>query len=750
MTGEEKTPVPSNTPPSRLSSGAAAVLLASVTFFLFHSFLNFSTQDVLSCWDQDIRKQFLGWYQFGFGELKKGHFPLWNPHLFCGAPFFGGFQSALLYPPNWLFLCFPIAFALNLSVALHVFLSGWFTFLWIRKRGSHPASACMAAFMYMFGAAYFLRIMAGHLPHLWSMAWIPLLFLSLEGWRDERKSPWLFLGAFSLAMQVFAGHIQYVYYTVLVSALYVLLTLPETKRKLSALGGFAVIYGGAALLAAVQLLAGWEAAGEGIRTRPLSIDVLDALDMTPERLWCLFMPNFFGSWGDYWGGGLYYEGVLFLSLTGWILALYALAASPRKEKRILGGIALFLTLLAVGKRTPLFGFFCKYFPLFGSFRGIGKINILISLCLIVLASMGMDEIFKGPPSLKGLARWTAWGGGLFSLLAFVFFVTPRCGGGVLFKQFLSHSDSMARSLLICGILIGLLALISKASARWKGFRWGFLALSFFELFFFAESNMPFFNLKDWTEEEAQIQRIYDRDPGNYRIWAQTTDLAMGTGGLDIWGEDPMNLYRYARFAAATQRLDLSQDALLKPFFHDFSKPLGLVRLRYLLKRENGRWTAEKTGLKEAPRTFITDRFQVLDPAEVLKKTSEGSFDFQKEVLLESDPGIQPAAGALRSRLAVSDLSTDKIEIRADVNKPAVLVVTDNYSRGWRVEPFSSSAQKAYRVMPANGFQRGIPLAPGSHHFLLEYRPLAFVIGKWVSILAWAFGALLLFFLRHSL
>src|SRR6266545_3425551 len=59
---------------------------------------------VISEEHSDVAHQFLFWREFGFGELGRGHVALWNPYLFCGAPFCGGFQSALFYPPNWIYL----------------------------------------------------------------------------------------------------------------------------------------------------------------------------------------------------------------------------------------------------------------------------------------------------------------------------------------------------------------------------------------------------------------------------------------------------------------------------------------------------------------------------------------------------------------------------------------------------------------------------------------------------------------------
>ncbi|MGH7740057.1 MAG: hypothetical protein ACREL1_07925, partial [bacterium] len=113
-----------------LSLKWAALFLALVTAAVFGSFLNPWGNQVLSLAGEDLTGQFVWWRQFGFDQLRQGYLALWNPHLFSGAPFFGGFQSALLYPPNWLYLFLPLAFAINFGVALHVFLAGFCTYLW--------------------------------------------------------------------------------------------------------------------------------------------------------------------------------------------------------------------------------------------------------------------------------------------------------------------------------------------------------------------------------------------------------------------------------------------------------------------------------------------------------------------------------------------------------------------------------------------------------------------------------------------
>lgn len=710
------------------------LILFLAVLTLFGSFLSPSTHQVLSKWGEDMTADYTGWRQFGFGELRKGHLALWNPHLFGGAPFFGDFQSALLYPPNWVFLIAPLPFALNFSLALHILLAGLFTWAWLSNRGSHPLSALTGAFMFAFGGASFLHVVPGHLPNLCAMSWIPLVFLAVDGWRERSGVRWILLGALAFAMQVLSGHIQYSYYTVLAVVPYVLFNAPQGGRPRGLLGLFGMGLGAGALTA-VQLLAGWDAAWESLRGQRLPIDIVDIADMTPERLWCLLMPDFFGGWKDYWGGGFYWEGAVFVSLTGFVLALYAFKVAQHPQRKFFGWMSLFLIVLAVGKRTPLFVLFYHFFPLFGSFRGVGKLNIFITLFLAALAAMAMDVLLKDPKKLQGLAKGAAWGGGVILLLAGSFFLAPKLGGGGLFGKFGGHAAGMTGSLFLCGVLLGLLALLSHFAPKKPVLRYGLGVLACLELFAFAWGNRPSFDFRDLEAKMSVIEKVHQDDPGEYRVLLGDL-LTLSTSAQDIWGEDPVIPARYASFLGEALHCDANTAFLQKFTFLEYPPALGLLRLRYVFKEEGKGLSVQRLKLREAPRAFLADRWEIAEKEGIFKKAAAPSFDTVKGVLLEEDPGIQMNAGKA-GKLEVKDLSTDVIEVKAETSKPSLFVMTDNYSRGWKVSPYAyESEQQVYRVLPANGFQRAVPLEAGSHHFLLEYKPVGFTAGKCISIIAW--------------
>ena len=63
------------------------------------TFLSASTNDMVS--------EFVSWRTYLAESLPHGHLPLWNSITYGGYPFLGGFESAVLYPPNLLSLSLP-------------------------------------------------------------------------------------------------------------------------------------------------------------------------------------------------------------------------------------------------------------------------------------------------------------------------------------------------------------------------------------------------------------------------------------------------------------------------------------------------------------------------------------------------------------------------------------------------------------------------------------------------------------------
>ena len=74
--------------------------------------------------------------EFGAATLKAaGHFPLWNPYLFGGLPYVAAMHGDIFYPTFLLRMILPTDVAMTWGFIIHVFLSGLFTFGFLRAIG---------------------------------------------------------------------------------------------------------------------------------------------------------------------------------------------------------------------------------------------------------------------------------------------------------------------------------------------------------------------------------------------------------------------------------------------------------------------------------------------------------------------------------------------------------------------------------------------------------------------------------------
>jgi len=757
----------------RRTTLVAAGFFALATLAVFGDLLFFGGDRILSIESGDTATTFVEWYQFMVPQMRHGRLPLWNPHLYSGAPCLGGFQEALLYPPTWLHFFLPLPQAINWDIALHVFLAGLFTYLWVVHRRLHPAAGMVAGLMYMLGGGYFMHITPGHIPNLQTMVWPPLIFLAIDNLTMTRSLRGAWLGAGAVALQVLAGHPQYVYYTALIAGPYALVGLRRAPSRRTAATGLAVMCLGGAALSAVQLFTGIAAARESLRGN-VSFDFARRFPLPPENLLTLVFPNFFGrATGSYWGRWYLWETSLFVGVTGFVLALYGLLAGPRNTRRWTS-FAFFVavTVVAFGYYTPLYPLLFRVLPGFASFRGISKVGFLATLFLAHLAAIGMDTLIrtaplrrKAPLILLGAAIvlagvgsfvWLsaaagesgAWGIvlSLFRGETEAYVSRPVHRGPGASSAFQAAAHLSATDMFVAATICLVLAGIWVAGRRDRRIIYAAVAVLVVELVFFARQNCPTFHYASITQKEAGIRKVLRQLPPQARVMTGVPGIVLGAGGDDAWGDDPMVLARYARFMTLGENSS-PRELLSRPVsaFMKTSPAWGFLRVGAILAPgEDG--ILQTTFVRGVPlsRAELIKRAQVIgDPDQALAALKDERFERHRRVLLDRpvDVPLPTSVGKEATEPGtvriVEDPTgpTDEMEIEASVLRRCVLLISDNYADGWRVRPIGAAPQSRYEVVPADYTLRGIPLQPGSHHFVLEYRPAAFVAGKWVTVLA---------------
>lgn len=728
-------------------------LLAVVTVLVLGQSL-LSGDQVLSNSSTDIAHHFLFSRAFGFGAIARGDFPLWNPFTYGGAPYLGQFQSALFYPPNLLFLTLPIGLAMNWSIALHIFLLGLGMYAWIvRQQVSRPASF-LAAVALVCGGALFLRVYAGHLSNLCTMAWVPFLFLCIDSWLKERDGKWILLGSLVLALQITAGHPQYVYYTAIVGALYTLVQGVGLPRPILAVAGFFGMYLLAALLGAIQLWPGLRAAAENSRSGGVDYAFASTFSFPPENFLTFLAPSFFGNMSSipYWGRCYLWEMNAYVGIGILLLAIFG-AAGLRWNLLWRPLLLVVITfLLALGCHTIFYKWMYYGVPFYSSFRGTSKFLFFGTVFIVLFAAQGFDRLLKEEKpgfgwgavpigvgimvavlglllaTIGPLDVWWQWGWDQIML----------SGESYLPKATFASADfsalakrMAAHSLVISGLVLALFGAAMIAVRRCREVFWLIGIGAIVEVAVFAHNTVPTFTLGDFrypTVKEATAKMPPDSRILN--LMNPDSCLLLRTEG--IWGYDPAALKRYVQLLAYSQGQNPEQVTQYIAF-NRANKILELLRCKKtLFYSEKG---VEQVDLKsDFPRFFLVGKATIVSGRDAVFAAME-SVDLKQQVILENPPWFPPAGFPAKGSVKVLKHSNNRWVLQVDTDQPAILVNTDAWSRDWQARALQNSVQQKYQVLPANYAIRAIPLSAGRHFLELIYWPRGWGIAIAVSFIS---------------
>src|SRR5437763_13408599 len=152
--------------------------------------------------------------KYGFGRIREGQVPLWDPHQSCGTPFVASAHFGFAYPLYVTFLLMRPELAINVDIVLHLTLASVGTYLLCRHLGMRPLSSFVGGIVYayhgsMMAKLYFTAFFA-------AVAWIPWIFLLVDRLLHDASRTTCALLAVVIGLSLLAGHgLPFTYFTVL-------------------------------------------------------------------------------------------------------------------------------------------------------------------------------------------------------------------------------------------------------------------------------------------------------------------------------------------------------------------------------------------------------------------------------------------------------------------------------------------------------------------------------------------------------
>jgi hypothetical protein len=681
--------------------------------------------------------------QYGFGRLRAGELPLWNPGQLCGAPFQPDPQTALFQPINAVFLFLDPGRAMAAQAFLCLCLMGSAFLLFARALGMKYTSGVFGGVAFAFcgtAAAAMSR------PELAAgLAWTPLFFWTIRDYARAPRQGMAVLGGIALALILLSGSAPLAAGVLMMAIPYALLRvvlgaeegMPPLSRGLM-LAGYLAMAGIGGALAAVQWLP--------------AVAWLVNLDSPQAALWRLDLAGEAAArLADLPRQLVLAEpGILPRLAYAGVAALLMLPAAwfhryGRAEARFFSIAALLCFVAAsLGERFPesALPFEALYLP--GSF------------CLAITAALGLDRLTTPGRDPRAPHIWA-----------------PICLM-LLIVAFLLYAGSNAvrgRALLSACILLPFFIF----RLRWIGAACA-IALSsllFVDLYISSMNHyqhpvidpplagMPPGLLKQ-TEETALNGRVLiSAHPLNISIPANLGMMSpiRVAGGARI----PLSPDQ-ARWWAHLGAHGASPDAPV--LAQDAARPslLNYMAVRALLAASDGplspdRWRPEGLRLRSAnamekaglyindsalPRVMWTPVWRIaVDLDEAVALISDPAFDPRRECVITKgdwDPAQLEATvprpdddaalpDAPAAALQITSDSPERIVIECNAPRPGIVLLADSYAPGWSATLNAAPAP----ILQTNGLFRGVAVPEGAHRIEFHYRPLPFWMGLSISL-----------------
>jgi hypothetical protein len=352
-------------------------------------------------------------------RIRAGDFPLWNPNVFCGAPFFADPQSRALYPFTLALVSVDPVRAFGYDVALHVFLAMLGMYLFLRLTGASVAGCLAGAISY--GLSSFFASRMGHPTFVASAAWIPFLFFAYERARRGMRggggllTVFLVLGYLAGFPQVFlfgvTSLVIYAFYMTAESAL-----AGEANQVAGLLRSLAIPAGLSLLMVSVHLVPFKEfvdnSAGLGY-----DFETMKRMYMwNPVFLLRSLFPNLFGnpadgtSWIVFLKQDVHHQNTGFLVYcgAGSFLLVWGSLAYARVSRHIRAALLLLIVSVGIATSGALLKAAYAVMPFIG-YSQIDRISVISCFSVSMLCGLTLSAVSSGkyPKPNRALVRIVA-------------------------------------------------------------------------------------------------------------------------------------------------------------------------------------------------------------------------------------------------------------------------------------------------------------------------------------------------------
>lgn len=692
----------------------------------------------------DIITQIYPWRIFSVDEIKQGRLPLWNPYSFSGTPHLANYQSAPFFPLNILFFLFSNIDAWSILVLLQPLLAGIGMYLFARSLKISQEGSLLSSLSFMFCG--FITTWMGYATLGYAILFLPYALFAVQKYITRPSYIYLLVLSLSVTFSFLSGHFQISSYLLLflgAFCFYKLFPLYNNKNTIP----ITLFIVAGVLLAMPQLLPTIE-----LYTLSVRSELFRQTEIIPwSYLPTLFAPDYYGNpvtRNDWFGHYAEWNG--YIGVVG--LALALLAICNYKKRDILFFSITYLAALLLAYNTPLVTLLVALKIPVLSTSAAGRIIVLLSFSLAVLAGFGFDTLLElAKKEKKKIFAWIAILIALFMVLfAYAFFGLPD-----------SEKVRIARNNLIIPTAILFVTVGYAVSVIFVKSKRVLFVLPLLLLFVASGDMLRFakkwqaFDPKELVFKEVATTDFYEQQRTEKRFLTDSTaENSVYYKLPTLGGYDPLYPEAYGEFVMYVNSMELKKpDRSVVAFPKDGKQTpsainyLGVSFIVEKISDENKPWgfpfkkypvdqfskiyddTVFRVyeNRKAFPRAFLVyEALHIADKKEQLSQIF--SNDLSRVAISSEAIGNFNKNGTGSARI-IEYLPT-KVTIDTDSAENGLLVLTDNYYPGWKAI-VNNTPQKILKI---NYNFRGVVIPKGKSTVVMEYLPQSFLIGTYLSLI----------------
>jgi Bacterial membrane protein YfhO len=382
--------------------------------------------------------------------------PYWTNSAFGGMP---TYQLGANYPHNYIKkLDSVLRFLPRPADYLFLYFLGFYILLLVLK--IKPLKAFIGALAFGFSTYLIIILGVGHNAKAHAIAYMPLVLAGVLLVYQKKYLVGGLLTLLATALEINANHFQMTYYLLIllliVTVYYIFKAIKHSELKplFYSFGTFAVAGLFALGANATNLLTTAEYAKESTRGKSqltfnsdgsknetgsaMTYDYITEYSYGIAESFNLISSRIFGgsngenvgtnsamyefvlsqevpqdqakeivkSLPTYWGDQPIVAAPAYIGAVVFFFAVLALFCDKRKIKYVFLAGAVVTLLLSWGKNFPLLtDFFINYVPMYNKFRAVSSIQVILELCMPVLAIMGLQSFFTVEKQLKWTILW---------------------------------------------------------------------------------------------------------------------------------------------------------------------------------------------------------------------------------------------------------------------------------------------------------------------------------------------------------